>query len=111
VPQQAVQRTTDGATVLVVGADNKVTARPIKTETSQGNLAIVSAGLNPGDRVIVEGLQKAKPGSTVKTVAWVAPAAPDAAAPATAAAPAAPAPSAAPATAAVAAPAAQSKTN
>jgi membrane fusion protein (multidrug efflux system) len=82
VPQQAVQRTTDGATVLVVGADNKVTARPIKTETSQGNLAIVSAGLNPGDRVIVEGLQKAKPGSTVKTVAWVAPAAPDATGPA-----------------------------
>ena len=112
VPQQAVQRTTDGATVLVVGADNKVTARPIKTESSQGNLAIVSAGLNAGDRVIVEGLQKAKPGSTVRTVAWIAPAAPDATPPATAAAPVAAAPaSAAPATAAVAAQPAQSKTN
>ena len=92
VPQQAVQRTTDGATVLVVGPDNKVATRPIKSEASQGNLAIVSSGLKPGEKVIVEGLQKAKPGTTVRTIAWqgtpVAAAGATAAATATAIAPA-----------------------
>ena len=73
VPQQALARTNDGATVMVVGADNKVVVRQVKADASQGNLAIVTAGLNPGDRVIVEGLQKAKPGATVKTVAWTGP--------------------------------------
>lgn len=70
VPQQAVQRTTDGATVLVVGADNKVTTRPIKADTAQGELLIVTAGLKAGEQIIVEGIQKAKPGATVKPVAW-----------------------------------------
>ena len=76
VPAQAVQRTTDGASVLVVGPDNKVAARPVKADTMQGNVWIVSAGLKPGDRVIVEGVQKAKPGATVKPVAWAGTAAP-----------------------------------
>ena len=79
VPVQAVQRTTDGASVMVVGPDNKVAARPVKADTLQGNVWIVSAGLKAGDRVIVEGLQKAKPGATVKPVAWVGNAAPAAA--------------------------------
>ena len=70
VPLQAIQRTTDGASVMVVGADNKVAARPVKADASQGNLAIVTSGLKPGERVIVEGLQKAKPGATVKPVPW-----------------------------------------
>ena len=70
VPQQAIQRTNDGASVMVVGADDKVTARPIKADNSQGNLAIVTSGLKPGERVIVEGLQKVKPGATVKPVQW-----------------------------------------
>ncbi len=70
VPQQAIQRTNDGASVMVVGADNKVAARPVKADASQGNLAIVTSGLKPGERVIVEGLQKAKPGATVKPVQW-----------------------------------------
>ena len=70
VPAQAIQRTTDGASVMVVGTDNKVAARPVKADTMQGDVWIVSAGLKPGDRVIVEGLQKAKPGATVKPVAW-----------------------------------------
>lgn len=70
VPQQAVQRTQQGATVLLVAADNKVTVRPVKADTAQGNLWIVSDGLKAGDRVIVEGFQKAKPGATVKPVPW-----------------------------------------
>lgn len=70
VPQQAVQRTNDGASVLLVDASNKVVTRQIKGDATQGNLAIVASGLVAGDRVIVEGLQKAKPGATVRPVAW-----------------------------------------
>lgn len=76
VPAQAVQRTTDGASVMVVGPDNKVAARSVKADTAQGNVWIVTAGLQPGERIIVEGLQKAKPGAIVKPVAWVGNAAP-----------------------------------
>lgn len=70
VPQQAVIRSNEGASVWVVGADGKVAARPIKTGSVQGDAWIVSEGLKAGDRVIVEGLQKAKPGATVKPVPW-----------------------------------------
>ncbi|MES2831441.1 MAG: efflux RND transporter periplasmic adaptor subunit [Pseudomonadota bacterium] len=73
IPQQAVQRTPDGASVMVVGADNKVAVRPVTADTTQGNMLIVTAGLNTGDRVIVEGLQKVKPGAVVKPVQWSAP--------------------------------------
>lgn len=70
VPQQAVLRTPDGASVMVVGADGKVAAQPIKTGPAQADKWIVNQGLKAGDRVIVEGLQKAKPGATVKPVPW-----------------------------------------
>jgi len=70
VPQQAVQRSTDGASVLVVGAEDKVEVRMIKTTSSQGDKWIIGEGLKAGDRVIVEGLQKIRPGMPVKPVAW-----------------------------------------
>jgi membrane fusion protein (multidrug efflux system) len=73
VPQQAVQRGTEGAQVLVVGADNKVAVRPVSADRAQGNDWIISQGLQAGERVIVEGFQKAKPGSTVKPVPWQGP--------------------------------------
>jgi membrane fusion protein (multidrug efflux system) len=72
VPQQAVQRTGDKATVLVVGADNKVEARPVKTEGSQGDQWIIASGLKAGEKIIVEGFQKAQPGNPVKPVPWAA---------------------------------------
>jgi membrane fusion protein (multidrug efflux system) len=75
VPQQAVQRDGNGASVLVVGTDGKVAARPVKADRAQGNAWIVSEGLKAGDQVIVEGFQKVQPGATVKPVAWKAPAA------------------------------------
>lgn len=78
VPQQAVQRTPDGASVLLVGADGKVVAQQVKADVAQGDRWIVSQGLKAGDRVIVEGLQKVKPGAAVKAVPWQAPAAPSA---------------------------------
>ncbi|HCY62303.1 MAG TPA: efflux transporter periplasmic adaptor subunit [Oxalobacteraceae bacterium] len=70
VPQQAVQRSAEGARVMLVDVSNNVVARPVKADRSQGDAWIVSEGLKAGDRVIVEGLQKAKPGVPVKAVAW-----------------------------------------
>jgi len=70
VPQQAVQRTADAAIVMVVGQDNKVAPRPVKADTAVGNKWIVTEGLQPGERIIVEGLQKAPPGAMVKAVQW-----------------------------------------
>jgi membrane fusion protein (multidrug efflux system) len=70
VPQQAVMRDLNGSSVFVVDADNKVTPRPVKTGSAQGNNWQILDGLKDGDRVIVEGLQKVKPGATVKPVQW-----------------------------------------
>jgi membrane fusion protein (multidrug efflux system) len=75
VPQQAVMRDLNGSSVFVVGDDNKVAARPVKTGSAQGNSWIVTDGLKAGDRVIVEGIQKTKPGAPVKPVPWKGPAA------------------------------------
>lgn len=71
VPQQAVIRGADGASVLLVGADGKVSAQPVKTDSAQNGKWLISQGLKAGDSVIVEGLQKAKPGATVKPLPWV----------------------------------------
>lgn len=72
VPQQAVQRTPTGASVMLVSADGKVAAQPVKVDAAHGNAWVISDGLKAGDRVIVEGLQKAQPGMTVKPVPWKA---------------------------------------
>lgn len=69
VPQQAVSRTPRGeATVLVVGAGDRATLRPIKTERTIGDKWLVSSGLAAGDRVITEGLVRIRPGQTVRPV-------------------------------------------
>lgn len=73
VPQQAVQRGPDGSTVMVVGPDNKVTARPVTADVAQGNLWVVGSGLKGGETIIVEGFQKAKPGAPVRPVPWTGP--------------------------------------
>ncbi|WP_211460683.1 efflux RND transporter periplasmic adaptor subunit [Collimonas silvisoli] len=82
VPQQAVQRDLNGSSVFVVGADNKVAVRPVTADVAQGDKWIVSDGLKAGDKVIVEGMQKIKPGAVVKPTPWnpTAAAAPTAAA-------------------------------
>ncbi|RZI41394.1 efflux RND transporter periplasmic adaptor subunit [Herbaspirillum sp. HC18] len=80
VPQQAVQRDANGASVLLVDKDDKVALQPVKADTAQGDAWIISEGLKPGDRVIVEGFQKIRPGAPVKSVPWKA-AAQDKAAP------------------------------
>ncbi|MBB5392522.1 membrane fusion protein (multidrug efflux system) [Herbaspirillum sp. SJZ102] len=70
VPQQAVMRDLNGSSVFVVDADNKVAPRVVKTGSAQGNNWQVIDGLKEGDRVIVEGLQKVRPGAAVKPVQW-----------------------------------------
>jgi membrane fusion protein (multidrug efflux system) len=71
LPQQAVTRTNQGDTVLVVGADGKPGPRPVKVGSAQGNQWVVLDGLKPGEQVIVDGFQKMMvPGAPVKTVLW-----------------------------------------
>lgn len=69
VPQRGVIRDREGsASAWVVGADGNSELRPIVVERSVGNQWLVSQGLNPGDQLIVEGLQRLRPGVPVKAV-------------------------------------------
>ncbi len=70
VPQRAVQGSPQGQSVLTVDAEGKVAPRPIKTGAMSGADFIVTDGLKGGEQVIVNGLQKAKPGAVVKPVPW-----------------------------------------
>lgn len=69
IPQRGVTRNPKGeAMVMVVGAEEKVEPRVIKVVRTVGDNWLVSDGLKAGDRVILEGLQKARPGTPVKAV-------------------------------------------
>jgi len=69
VPQRGVNHNPRGeATVLIVDKDEKVAERVVTADRTIGDEWLITAGLSPGDRVIVDGLQKAKPGSPVKAV-------------------------------------------
>ncbi|MEO7107152.1 MAG: efflux RND transporter periplasmic adaptor subunit [Rhodoferax sp.] len=86
LPQQAVTRTNQGDTVLVIGPDNKPMPRPVKIGGAQGNKWLVLDGLKPGEQVIVDGFQKMMvPGAPVKPVPWTPGASAPAAAPSAAA--------------------------
>jgi len=65
IPKRAVQEIQGMKTVLVVGADDMVALRTIQPGETVGDLLIVREGLKPGERVIVDGVQKAGPGSKV----------------------------------------------
>jgi membrane fusion protein, multidrug efflux system len=65
VPARAVQDLQGTRQVAVVGADNKVSMRSVQTGPSMGNLIVVNAGLKPGERIVVEGVQKVRDGVTV----------------------------------------------
>lgn len=73
VPQQAVLRSPQGASVMVAGPDGKVIVQPVKADHALGDKWLISQGLKAGDRVIVEGLQRIKPGMAVKAVPWQGP--------------------------------------
>ena len=65
VPQRAVTELQGSYQVAVVTSDNTVDVRPVKVGQRAGNLWIIDQGLNQGERVVVEGLQKLKAGMTV----------------------------------------------
>ena len=77
VPQIGVTHDQKGqAAALVVGQGDKVELRSLVTSGTFGSNWVVDSGLNPGDRVILNGVEKAKPGMTVKPVAAQLPAQP-----------------------------------
>jgi membrane fusion protein (multidrug efflux system) len=65
VPQSAVQSNQAGPFVLVVGADDKVEARPVGLGERQGAEVVIESGLEPGETIVVEGMQKVRPGAAV----------------------------------------------
>ncbi|MDO8755901.1 MAG: efflux RND transporter periplasmic adaptor subunit [Polaromonas sp.] len=73
LPQQAVTRSPQGDSVMVVGPDRKVTPRPVKIGAQQGGQWVVLDGLKAGEQVMVDGFQKMQmmpPGTPVKAVPW-----------------------------------------
>jgi membrane fusion protein (multidrug efflux system) len=67
VPQQGVQRDPKGGTTaMVVGDDEKVDVREVRVSQTVGDKWLVEDGLEAGDRVVVEGLQKIRPGAVVQ---------------------------------------------
>ena len=68
VPQRAVSELQGGYQIAVVGADNKVAIRTVKVGDDSGSDRIVNEGLNPGERVVAEGVQKVRPGMVVNPV-------------------------------------------
>ena len=72
LPQQAVTRTPQGDTVMVVDDKGQVSPRPIKIGGSQDSQWVVLSGLTPGEQVMVDGFQKLRPGAPVKPVPWSA---------------------------------------
>jgi membrane fusion protein (multidrug efflux system) len=69
IPQQAVSRDPKGNPVaLIVNFEGKVEQRILRLDRAIGDQWLISSGLAPGDRVIVEGIQKVRPGAAVKEV-------------------------------------------
>jgi RND family efflux transporter MFP subunit len=65
IPQRAVSQLQGSAQVAVVGTDNKVTIRSVQTGERVDTMWVITSGLMAGDRVVAEGVQKVKDGSTV----------------------------------------------
>ena len=72
IPQRAVSQLQGSDQVAVVGPDNKISIRAVQTGERVDTRWIISSGLNAGDRVVAEGTQKAKDGSTVTPVPYSA---------------------------------------
>jgi membrane fusion protein (multidrug efflux system) len=73
VPQRAVQMTPQGQFVTVVDGEGKATQIPVKTGAMSGTDWIIAEGLKGGEQVVVNGLQKVRPGVPVKPVPWSPP--------------------------------------
>ena len=73
IPQEAVNELQGSFQVAVVDKNNKVSIRPVKMGERIGAMWEITEGLKPGDRVIVQGQQKAREGSTVAVKDWTPP--------------------------------------
>lgn len=73
IPQEAVNELQGSYQVAVVDHNNKVSIRPVKMGERIGAMWEVTEGLKPGDRIVVQGLQKARDGSTVAVKDWTPP--------------------------------------
>ena len=73
IPQEAVNELQGNYQVAVVDQNNKVSIHPVKMGERIGAMWEVTEGLKPGDKVVVQGLQKAREGSTVTTKDWTPP--------------------------------------
>ena len=67
IPAAVVQRGPQGTFAYVVGPDQKAVLRPIQTEGTEGELAVVTSGLTVGEQVVVDGQSQLRPGSKVST--------------------------------------------
>lgn len=74
VPQRAVADLQGNHQVVVVTPDNKAEIRPVKVGRRIDHRWIIESGLKPGDRIVVEGIQKARPGLTLNAQPWTPPA-------------------------------------
>jgi membrane fusion protein (multidrug efflux system) len=69
VPQEAVSRDPQGnATVMVVGPNSRAIMKTVKADRTQGPFWVVTGGLKPGDKIITQGLNKARPNEPVRAV-------------------------------------------
>jgi membrane fusion protein (multidrug efflux system) len=73
IPQEAVNELQGSYQVAVVDENNKVSIRPVKMGERIGAMWEITEGLKPGDKVVVQGLQKAREGSTVTAKDWTPP--------------------------------------
>lgn len=71
VPQQAVQQLQGSTQIAVVGDGNKIDIRPVKVGEQVGNKWIITHGLQPGERIVVAGVQKVKAGMVVNPKPFV----------------------------------------
>jgi membrane fusion protein (multidrug efflux system) len=75
VPQQGVSRDPKGNPIaLVVDDNNKVVQRALELDRALGDRWLVTKGLSPGDRLIVEGSERLRPGASVRAVPFAQPA-------------------------------------
>lgn len=73
VPQRAVQSGSQGQYVLLLAPDGKALPRPVKTGSMADGDFIITEGLKGGEKVIINGFQKMRPGAPFKAVPWQAP--------------------------------------
>ncbi|AHE98341.1 efflux RND transporter periplasmic adaptor subunit [Thioalkalivibrio paradoxus] len=73
VPQSSLQVDQTGFFVLVLDDEDRVQVRRVETGPMLGGRAVIKAGLAPGDRVVVEGVQKVRPGQAVTATPWQPP--------------------------------------